>query len=277
MMASAALLDLLSTSQTSHQRCVYGAPLVALVFRGNASIQQACCNHWDCPACGQTRARQEFHRMTWGAEVLEDAGRKLYFWTITCRGRELSYDEAIEGYYSWTNVLLTSARAKCKRDRQYWAYVQVTEHQKKTRRHPHSHILTTFCPADAVETDTGNVRPDLVSQWFTRSNISAGLGEQCRISAVDSAGAVSRYVGKYLFKQSMSEVWPPKWKRIRYSRNWPKPPYIPAEIAIPLFAPQDWRKADAEQKEWICADDEIYEIARHYMANIRKRVSDVSF
>lgn len=213
----------------------------------------------------------------WGAEVLADEGHDLYFWTLTCRGRELNYDEAMEKYYAWTNVLLTNARAKAKREGQFWAYIQVTEHQKKTRSHPHSHIITTFRPSDAIQFKDRQGKERVGSVWFFNANRSASLGEQHTISKVRSASAVSRYIAKYLFKSTMSEQWPPKWKRIRYSQNWPKPPYIPAELAITLLTPSDWKQAADMRIEWICDDDRIFETAYHRMGNIRKRQGDLTF
>lgn len=215
--------------------------------------------------------------MIWGAQVLEDEDHKLYFWTITCRGKELSYDDAMEGYYQWTNVLLTGARAKSKRGGHYWTYVQVTEHQKKTRAHPHSHLLTTYLPDDAVSLVDKNGRVNYTSDWFSKANIRAGLGEQCRISLVANGSAAASYVGKYLFKGVMAEKWPPKWKRIRYSRNWPKPPYYPAELAITLLTPADWKRARDEQTVWICENGRIFETALQRMTNIVLREGDLTF
>jgi len=292
-------LDLLSTSQTrlhemrwvepftgevfleppvlKYQSCPFGAPLIAMVFRGRATIQQTCCNHWECPTCGQTRAKQEYRRVVWGAEVLADEGHALYFWTLTCRGKELSYEDAMEGYYEWTNRLLTSARIKCQRAAQFWAYIQITEHQKKTRAHPHSHLIITFLPSDAVGSVAANRRTSYTSKWFTTANVSSGLGVQCRISRVADAGAVSRYVAKYLFKAGMTDVWPPKWKRIRYSANWPKPPYAKADMAIILRTPEDWRRARETKIEWLCEDGLIFQRALHRMTNISLREGDLTF
>src|SRR5882724_9677993 len=205
-------LDLLSTSQTrlhemrwvepftgevfleppvvKYQSCPFGAPLIAMVFRGRATIQQTCCNHWECPTCGQTRAKQEYRRVVWGAEVLADEGHALYFWTLTCRGKELSYADAIDHYYEWTNVLLTNARAKAKRDAAFWAYIQITEHQKKSRAHPHSHLIISFLPPDAVEFIDRKGKSAVASAWFFNANVSAGLGVQHQITRVKSASAV---------------------------------------------------------------------------------------
>src|SRR5258708_494797 len=159
-------LDLLSTSATS-LFCVYGAPFVALIIGGRATISQTCCNHWECPVCGIKRAKQEYRRIVLGAEALEREGHELYFWTITCRGRECSYEEALDSYLLWTHRLLTNPGVKAKRADQNWCYAQVTEHQKKTRQHPHSHLLTTFLPKDGVSTTDKNGRAVIVSEWFS--------------------------------------------------------------------------------------------------------------
>jgi len=237
-------------------------------------IQQTCCNHWDCPLCGQTRAKQEYRRIVWGAEVLAD-DHNLYFWTLTCRGRDCSLEEAEENYYAWTNVLLTNARTKAKRACHYWAYVQVTERQHKTRQHPHSHIITTYLPEDAIETKLLGGEVGYVSKWFTSANSTSKLGSQHRISQVKSASAVSRYVAKYMFKDMMQEEWPRKWKRVRYSESWPKPPAHDFDSAITLTSKATWNEAGDSPVTWVIDDRATYEIARHRLANIALRVSDV--
>jgi len=263
-------LDLLSTSQTNPQkRCVYGAPLVALVLGDKATIGQSCCNHWDCPCCGEKRAKQEYRRIVSGCEKLAQ-DHKLYFWTITCRGKECSLEEAEENYYEWTNVLLTNARTKCKRENDFWAYIQITERQQKTRQHPHSHIITTFLPRDARSTSVQGSVGEFASAWFSRANASASLGPQHRISEVKSASAVSRYVAKYMFKDTLLTKWPPKWKRVRYSANWPDLPEYKADFVAVLRSFSDWH-AVAKRPEMFQVEDVLtYELARHHIGNIRK-------
>lgn len=260
-------LDLFSITQTNH-RCAYGAPLVAVQRGYKATIKQACCNHWDCPACGIVRAKEEYHRIVWGSERLADEGHLLYFWTLTCRGKECSLEEAEENYYAWTNTLLTNTRTHAKRKGMHWAYVQVTERQKRTRAHPHSHLLTTFLPEDARETKDEKGRDTLVSAWLSRANASANLGSQFKITRANDVSAVSRYIAKYMFKDSMNEHWPPHWRRVRYSHNWPKPPKTPADVSITLLRPQDWQRAAQVDVTWVCEDQIAYERARHRLGNI---------
>jgi len=195
---------------------------------------------------------------------------KLYFWTITCRGREISLEEAEEKYYEWTHRLLTNAYTVCKRKGVYWAYSQTTERQHKTRQHPHSHIICTFLPPDAVATKDSKGRDNFVSEWFTRANFSAGLGAQHKISGVQNTSAVSRYVAKYMFKDSMSEEWPSHWRRMRYSNNWPKISQFSPDFVRILRTPTDWQAVSDERGIFSCASPELYELARHHLGNISR-------
>jgi len=260
-------LDLSSTSQTRPLICPFGAPFAATVVSGEGRIFQTCCNHWECPVCGVVRAKQEYRRIVNGCEILA-VKHKLYFWTLTCRGREISLAEAEQKYYAWTNVLLTNARTKAKRATAFWAYVQVTERQHKNRAHPHSHVITTFLPEDAKLTRDEKGGDAYISQWFSRANFSAGLGEQHRITLVKSASAVSRYVAKYMFKDTMTETFPPKWKRVRYSENFPKLPKLIPDQMIVLNSVSEWRKADYAPITWECDNPVIYEMARHRIGRV---------
>lgn len=260
-------LDLLSISQTDFQRCPYGAPLVALIVAGQGRIQRACCNHWDCPCCGIIRAKQEYRRIVHGCEVLA-LDHDLYFWTLTCRGREITLQEAEERYLEWTNTLLTNARTKAGRAHVFWSYSQVTERQHKTRLHPHSHIISTFLPADAVLSKDERGRPVYVSEWFARANFTAGLGNQHKITKVENAAAVSRYIAKYLFKDTALEQWPAHWRRVRYSRNFPALPLFTPDFVVALLSPSDWRAAEEKNVRYSCASLGLLDIARHHIANV---------
>ena len=213
------------------------------------------------------RARQEYRKMVNGCEIIAKE-HQLYFMTITCRGRELNYDDAIAGYLGWTNALFTLLRQNSRRKGNSWSYVQVTEHQQKTRAHPHSHIVTTFLPTDALQVGGGEHRVEYSSEWFRQANINSGLGEQCRLSKVYNAAAVSRYVAKYMFKSMMSASWPPHWRRVRYSQNWPKLSITPPELVIVLRTKHAWDEAQKERVRWLCGTREIFELAAHRIANV---------
>ena len=234
-------LDLFSTSPTTEdfcsafppEKCNYRAPYFAYQAEGKIwNVTQGNCHHWDCPRCGLGRAKAEYGRIVQGCRTLALQSR-IFFITITCKGRGLGVKDAEKNYLKWTNRFLDACRQKCKRSHQEWYYVQVTERQK--RKHPHSHILTSFDPQDTYtgyvekwETPRDGRRRKvevsaLRSNWIQTQVCRSGLGEQYDISIVETVEGASRYVAKYLFKDSIFTTdWPPRWKRVRYSQSFPK-------------------------------------------------------
>jgi len=259
-------LDLFSTSQTSFKNkrskpngkdkpntdeCLNNAPYFAYQIDGKKwGLVQGCCNDWLCPRCGQQRAREEYGRIVSGArEIGKD--HNLTMFTATCRGRELSVQAAEDGYLVWTNRLLSRLRAQTKRAGKMWAYASVTERQD--RQHPHSHFLTTFRPSDAIFVAKGEQKyyytqdafypakhNTLQSEIVERACYECGLGWQYDISDLESVEGASRYVAKYLFKESIFNTkWPKGWRRVRYSQNWPKLPEIKGNAMV-LLTTFDW-------------------------------------
>jgi len=255
MVAERSSLDLYSTSQEnecfSNLRCAYFAPYFAYQKDGKIyGLTQGSCNHWDCPRCGIYRAKMEYGRIVNGILLLSAATR-ICFITITCKGKSLSVAQAETQYLQWTNSFITACRTKAKRDNKDWHYVQVTEKQR--RGHPHSHILTTFDPQDTfigrkfgwatVDGEQQQVADYAFrSDWLQAQVIRSGLGEQYDISFVNSAAAASRYVAKYMFKDSMFGThWPRGWKRVRYSQSFPKLPEKETNAFV-LLSRSDWLK-----------------------------------
>lgn len=233
-------------------KCMRNAPYICYVDNiGKANLVQGCCNAWTCPRCGNIRARTEYGRLVAGAKIIDERGGKLYMHTWTCRGKELGISEAEAGYGQWTNAMLNSCRDRAKSQKSDWTYAQVTERQK--RAHPHSHILTSFLPSDAVlktvkKWDKSRKfveRRVYTSAWYEKRLKSSGLGEQYDITEVRSLTGCAVYAAKYFFKDCMFIEWPPKWKRVRYAQSWPKnPDHKKPDIAFAIVKRGDWGKVD---------------------------------
>lgn len=270
-------LDLFSTSPTYSEDlcftpCVNHAPIFAFNKHDKTyGIAQGCCNDWKCPRCGILRAKQEYGRILEGCKTLSATG-DLYFITITCRGKEISHEEAEKNYGIWTNRLLDSWRLQSKRTHQKWAYVQVTERQK--RGHPHSHILTTFKPLDmAVDWKWKRVSVEgrqfmayvscFRSEYIAASVIRSGLGDEYDISVAQTVGGVARYVAKYLFKDTIfSTTWPSGWRRVRYSQSFPKLPDRKSDAFV-LIKREDWQRLAREAivvttHDRYCTDEALF-------------------
>lgn len=237
-------------------KCINNAPFIAYPEKQinqqktkTYHVVQACCNSWTCPRCGLMRAKQEYGRIVEGCRTLASTN-DLYFLTLTCRGKDVSLAESEAHYLEWTNRLLTTLRTNATRRKIEWSYVQVTERQK--RGHPHSHLITTYYPDDLVDGFKPSwsyiggkyevvLRACLRSDYIQERCVSAGLGDQYDISRVKSAEGVSRYVAKYLFKDTIFETtWRKNWKRVRYSNSFPKMPDKTNDDAFPLITEQDW-------------------------------------
>lgn len=257
-------LDLLSTLQKAPKRCAYGAPYIAVIKDGVGTISQGNCNHWDCPRCRWTLAAYHKHRMVEGAKILMETG-PLYFWTLTCRGRDLDLETADDNYYLWTNRLLSTCRARAKKLGARWEYVQVTERQK--RGAAHSHFIHTYVPDDTEFSTNESGQVEAISRWFLGAVVSAGLGPQSKITQVHNSVGVAAYISGYLEKQISQDVWPPKWKRIRYSRGWPDAAEK-AELTKALVKREHWDEIDQLTTEFLAEDRVAYEFARHRMHNI---------
>jgi len=257
--------------------CSYSAPYFAFEKAPKTyGLVQGCCNHWDCPRCGQQRARYEYGRIVVGTQKIAET-HPIFFLTLTCRGKEVSAADADLHYYEWTNRFLDAARVKARREKKDWIYAQVTERQK--RGHPHSHVLTTFDPGDLLPgfrdnwKTVGGVlvnqpKPCLRSEWIAAQCIRSGLGDQYDISRAKTPAGVSRYVAKYMFKDSMfGATWPEHWRRVRYSQSFPKLPDRESNAFV-LLSNADWDKL-AGLAIFVTTEDEqvkreaLYRLAGH--------------
>ena len=272
---SSASLDLYSISQTSsdvdmlsREKCQFFAPLFAVPITPKSYyIVQGNCHNWTCARCGIIRAKQEYWRIINGCRTLAVNHNTLWMITLTCRGKEMPLQTANDNYLQWTNRLLTAMRTRYKRDQRSWHYVQVTERQQ--RQHPHSHLIMTSAPHDTKtyvtrEWKKTNIGYELVkvtkarSQWLIERAVSAGLGNQCDIQPIRTIEGASRYVAKYLFKDSIfQDIWPKNWKRIRYSQSWPKKQKGKSD-AIALIKNEDWKRLARLAVSLTCEDEYTY-------------------
>jgi len=257
--------------------CQNNAPYFAYQIEGKKwMVVQGCCNSWNCPRCGQQRAREEYGRIVVGARELFRTN-KLYLLTLTCRGREMTTNEAETGYLLWTNRLLTRLRTQSIRSGRSWYYASVTERQE--RGHPHSHYITTYCPPDALAVAKGDKKRfytsgqtiitkhnTLQSYYLERACVECGLGRMYDISELESSEGGSRYVAKYLFKDSVFQtVWPKKWQRVRYSRNWPRLPEKTSD-AIVLLSALDWAGLARQAFIIKTPDNGVAQVVRSHLA-----------
>jgi len=207
-------------------------------------------------------------RVVHGAKTLAEAGKPLFFWTFTCRGRDLDLSTADDDYYAWTNKALTNLRQQAKRQGQPWAYVQVTERQQ--RGAAHSHFVHTFTPDDSEVYQDEKGRFTLISAAFISAVVASGLGPQCQITVIETPEAVAHYISGYLEKHVNSDVWPRHWRRVRWSRDWPDLPDQQADFRAVLRDRHSFEQADKSGYQFQADNDLIYEYARRRMIHVQR-------
>lgn len=214
--------------------------------------------------------------MVYGAETLAGEGLSLYFWTFTCRGRDLDLETADEHYYEWTNRALSRLRAQARREGAKWVYVQVTERQK--RGAAHSHFIHTYVPGDAVPSGKRGRNVRYASLSFLRAVVDAGLGPQSDITAVAGPGAVASYISGYLRKHASEDAFPRKWKRVRWSKDWPEVQLEQTDFAVPLLTRRDWQKIDADGAWWQVDNVDVLAYAKHriFKVELKRQKVDAS-
>lgn len=204
--------------------------------------------------------------------------------TVTCRG-DVELDKAERDYLQNTNRLNTAVSTYAGRllgERVEYAAVV----ERQDRGHPHTHYLTTFCPVDAFyitdeyERYCENVRilnrsipknqrfsPEklenidnrqMFSLWLSLAAVSAGLGVQVRIAVCDLVEGASRYIAKYLFKSLQTAKFPKNWRRVRYSRGWPKLPEIEATSAFAVMSALDWNRVAKSGSGVECYGQDVF-------------------
>lgn len=249
--------------------CINHAPFIAIPPKDGqpARVFSGTCNNWNCPRCGVLRAQEEYARICEGVKDLMADGHRLYMVTITCRGDQ-TVKQAEDAYLDATNRFVTVWRKRAKAENRMWAYVAVTERQK--RGHPHSHMIATYLPPDAffIHDDYQryvrevarlnrqlplNMRfsprkpnkikdYEMFSYWLSMRAFMSGLGVQISIGRVQSPKAVVLYLAKYLFKSAQQTEWPKGWRRVRYSRSWSKLERENDTEAFPLLSREDWNR-----------------------------------
>lgn len=164
----------------------------AVVFRPR-------CKMWSCPVCGKANAWLWSFRANHGAHQLHESGRSLSFLTITSSNK-------ITGEQSWWVAPRAWMKLQARIRREFGAYQYFLVPEVQERGHVHYHGIFDIA---------------LSTRWLKDNAAACGFGFMDDAKEVWSEGGVTGYVVKYLTK-SLDHKMPPRTRRARTSRNWPK-------------------------------------------------------
>lgn len=178
----------------SERKCPTG---VAFTAAGGRAVPLRC-GSWNCPTCARINARRWAIIARYGVDHLPPP---TYFWTLTLPSAIRSRPRAFEKLPTLWDVF----RKRIQRHTNAWLYIAFVEGQPQRGYMPHFHILSS------------------VKSYIRLKDIAAevGFGFQAKEIVINSEGA-AQYVAKYASKQGQPA--PKGFRRVRASRNWPKPP-----------------------------------------------------
>lgn len=175
-------------------------------FDKNGKITNVYCGKWSCKRCGKVNSKM----WAWRVRIqIQDAQGRAYFWTITLGSR---YKTARQGFAALPK-LFDTFRKMVQRKVGKWTYCAFVEGQPKRGNMPHLHIIS-MSPA-----------PIRIKDLAAR----AGFGYMADEQPITDKRAAN-YVAKYTSKGF--EEAPPKFRRVRTSRDWAK---LPDFIGFPLY------------------------------------------
>ena len=185
---------------------------VMIVFRPR-------CKQWGCPACAVINTKLWAARAHRGAFEFQNVGKTLRFLTLTSH-ENLTAAASLKVWPKAWKTLHTRAN----REGGHGAYLMVPERHKDGRLHMHA--IVTW---------------PMGKTWWKDNARESGLGFMADSEVIRHAGGAASYVTKYLMKSLQDDTWPPRWRRARPSRDWPK--LDKAE------KPEGWRFYPAQKNE----------------------------
>jgi len=191
----------------NHSHCPTPGPL--MIIKNNSTKQATLfrppCKRWSCPYCGPINAA-EWGYIAWsGTKQMQGEGVTMVFMTLTCH-EKLTPMQTFEIWPSaWKKLRQRIVRKYGKPE-----YFMVSERHKSGKLHMHA-IMSR----------------NINKTWLKKNSRECGLGYMADVRVVEEAIGAAFYTAKYLTKFDV--VWPNGWRRVRLSKNWPRPGEIKVE------------------------------------------------
>jgi len=163
-----------------------------------ALVARANCDSWSCGDCAKRMSETWGMRAEMGSREILNRGDRLDFVTITSHERLTDFASCERVWRRSWGVLYNAI----KRQKKDFTYMIVPEKHKDGRMHVH-------CLWNAAVTQ----------RWLKDNARKRGLGYQCKVIPISSAGGTSKYITKYVGKNLNSD-YPVRFRRVRCSNDW---------------------------------------------------------
>lgn len=171
------------------------------------------CKRWTCPHCARVLA-QRWAKRALAAFVVHPDGKMPEQWFLTLTLS--SYYATTEQGFVGLPKLWDKTRKAFQRSMANWQYLAFVEGQPQRGDMPHFHILSAELPPAELGKHR-KITKRTLHDWA----VGLGWGFEVKLELVDG-NLAAFYVAKYASKQSPKT--PRGFRRVRCSRDWPKPP-----------------------------------------------------
>lgn len=180
------------------------------------------CKCYACEQCRDAIRRVHQARIIYGAkEYAPWAGLRWSFVTLTAHEKTREFKKSLELFQR----ALPLWRKRMKRRYGDFGYVLVFEQHKSGA--VHAHLL---------------INCSVSKKWVRRHARAVGLGYMADVQRLHAAAAAGKYVSKYISKSLADAKFPKRFKRVRYSHNWP-------ELPKPSSSIRDWTAVRKREDE----------------------------
>lgn len=182
-----------------------------VAFTDKAEPRLIYCGKWSCTHCAKINARKWAKIVRHGMKVSGGYGMRAHFWTFTMGQKYKRPSDAYRDIPRIWDVL----RKVIQRDQKKFTFIAFVEGQEQRSAMPHFHVITfNHIPR-------GNSKRVEPLKWIKDMAVRVGFGYQATDEIVTGKRAAA-YVAKYASKGAPDI--PKGFRRVRCSRDWPKPP-----------------------------------------------------
>lgn len=196
--------------------------------RNTAVYLDTQCKSYSCAVCAECIRRLHQARIIYGTKEYQSwHGLRWSFVTLTSHEQCQTFESSLALF----QAVLPKWRKRMKRRYGDFGYVLVFEQHKSGALHAH---MLINCPVS--------------KKWARRHARAVGLGYMVDVQKLHAAAAAGKYCSKYISKSLATTKFPKRFKRVRYSHNWPELPRKASPIRQWLAVPHDdvWLHALAD-------------------------------
>lgn len=162
------------------------------------------CKSYSCEVCADCIRKLHQARIIYATKEYEAwTGLRWSFVTLTSHEKAQTFETSLALFQN----ALPKWRKRMKRRYGDFGYVLVFEQHKS--KSLHAHML---------------INAPVSKKWVRRHARSVGLGYMADVQHLHAAAAAGKYCSKYISKSLADTNFPKRFKRVRYSHNWPELP-----------------------------------------------------